>query len=169
MTKTLGMATGESPTTREIKPLRAYSVTRPVTMEVVRVGVYGTLRRGQSADIALFAQAPANDPFIVYLGKTTIKGRMTTIQGVFPYVELDPNAGDVVIEVYEVPALVVENILDPYEGYPMHYDRSLVDTEFGEVWVYHRERISHPRAIEIPDGDWVAYVNKRAEEGSNGK
>lgn len=133
---------------------------KTLTVEVpyVKVGVYGTLRSGQPADIAHFGNITIGNTRLEhnYLGTTTIKGHMTSANLGFPYVSLG-GEGDVVIEVYEVPRSVLLNSLDTYEGYPHHYNRTEVDTPYGKVWVYNVD-VTTQRGIPIPSGDWSKYV-----------
>lgn len=126
-----------------------------------RVFVYGTLRRGERADIRKFC---AND--VVFCGEDVISAKMYTI-GTFPGVKLikdiktfQPTLPSVTGEVFRIIHPSVTALLDAYEGYEAdhpslgHYDRVLVETKGGYlVWVY----TYNPMVIAdqlIESGDW---------------
>lgn len=124
--------------------------------------VYGTLRRGERADINKNRLIHS----VSYLSVDHINGRMYHI-GAFPGVtiplpvsEFDPAAPTVTGEVYYVGDQSVAAILDAYEGYDEVcpdrglYNRYQVMTKNGKcVWVY----TFNPTVLEdqlIETGDW---------------
>lgn len=134
--------------------------------------VYGTLRRGERADLAKQAHAFGVD----FLSVDKINGGLYHL-GSFPGVKLldyvdDPDgrplfySGNPTVtgEVFRVRDVSIGAMLDAYEGYiPPEdrtsghqglYDRCIVETEKGRaVWVY---TYNHPVIEEqrIESGDW---------------
>jgi gamma-glutamylcyclotransferase (GGCT)/AIG2-like uncharacterized protein YtfP len=98
--------------------------------------VYGTLRRGASADLG-------NKMGASFVSHDRINGRLYSVgSGWFPGVktggpEFHPDDSSVVGDVFLLNDDKIVNQLDAYEGYPSLYDRSVVRTEEGrDVWVY---------------------------------
>ena len=128
----------------------------------MKIFVYGSLRRGMHNDIHRFFERTEAEA--EYLGTTVVKGKMYSL-GAFPYItEPFPydRQGEVVLgEVYEIKSSRVKLLkaLDRLEGYPSFYNRKMVSTALGEVWVYfipNRTEVSP----QVPNGDWVSYVNR---------
>lgn len=123
--------------------------------------VYGTLRRGERADINRNALIHA----VSFISVDQINGKMYHI-GAFPGVKLtngaefSPSAPTVTGEIYYIGAESVISILDAYEGYDEIapdrglYNRHLIETKGGKmVWVY----TYNPHVVEdqlIETGDW---------------
>jgi gamma-glutamylcyclotransferase (GGCT)/AIG2-like uncharacterized protein YtfP len=123
--------------------------------------VYGTLRRGERADLTKQFYAYGVD----FVTKDKINGRLYHL-GSFPglkvdkSVEFQANKPIVFGEVFRIRDLSICAILDAYEGYQPDsptmglYNRSKVETEEGRtVWAY---TYNHP-VIEdqrIEGGDW---------------
>lgn len=129
------------------------------------VFVYGTLRRGQSADLSKKAN-------VTFITSDRINGDMYNISGWFPGVnDLTPvekggfNEGQPTVEgeVFRIDHPSMCMLLDNYEGYPDLYDRVQVSTENGlTVWVYiypHDVSTKEP----IPGGDWTMRGRGRNE------
>lgn len=123
--------------------------------------VYGTLRKGASADLQRFA-SNGDDYSSRYLGTDRINGRLYDL-GSFPGVHLlkspvfNSDLPVVVGDVFELLDEVLIERLDAYEGYPRLYDRRQVLSATGEhVWVY---VYNHPMddRPSIPSGDWLEY------------
>lgn len=126
-----------------------------------RVFVYGTLRRGERADIRKFC---ARD--VIFCCDDVISARMYHI-GSFPGVKLvagekvwQPRLPSVVGEVFRIIHPSVTALLDAYEGYDAdhpemgHYDRCEVETKSGLlVWVYLYNPMVIPDQL-IESGDW---------------
>lgn len=97
-----------------------------------KVVVYGTLRSGESNHGLLEGSE--------LLGTTTVNGYGMVSLGFFP-AAFKMKGYSLVGEVYEVEDFVLED-LDMLEGYDRvspesgMYDRVLVDTEFGEAFMY---------------------------------
>jgi gamma-glutamylcyclotransferase (GGCT)/AIG2-like uncharacterized protein YtfP len=123
--------------------------------------VYGTLRRGERADLAKQARNFGVD----YIGVDRINGRLYHL-GSFPGLKRDQTeeftAGAPVVtgEVFRIRDNSVAALMDAYESYrpddPEHglYNRCQVQTEEGRTaWVY---TYNHPVIEEqrIPGGDW---------------
>ncbi|MFC4260527.1 gamma-glutamylcyclotransferase [Marinobacter lacisalsi] len=118
-----------------------------------RVAVYGTLKRGEP-----------NHPFLstaVRLGACSISSIALYDLGPFPGAKLEASNG-VLVEVYEVGAHTFAR-LDQLEGHKARapkaglYDRVLLDTPYGEAWVYiYNPDVSDCAAIR--SGVWSARM-----------
>jgi len=66
------------------------------------------------------------------------------------------NGGDtqITVEVYEIDEQTLQS-LDWLEGYPNYYDRQIINTEFGEAWIYFIDNRLVGNYIE--SGDWAEY------------
>ena len=121
-----------------------------------RVFVYGTLRRG-GCNHGLVAQERL-------LGEHVTEPAYTMLDvGPYPGVI---TRGETAIrgEVYEVTPLTFQR-LDELEDYPRNYTRQLIDTPWGEAWMY----IYRPRGKRLPEvalGDWF---QRRAVAGDGGR
>jgi len=71
--------------------------------------------------------------------------------GSFPYVM--KGDGNITIEVYEITRETFDRI-DELEGYPLHYDRKIVETRHGKSWLYFVEEIP-AGCFHLPGGDWL--------------
>lgn len=120
------------------------------------VFVYGTLRRGQSADLSKKANS-------TYICADRINGEMYNIgwfPGVNDIIPVDKggfNEGQPTIEgeVFRVEHDSLVRLLDLYEGHPDFFNRIQVSTENGlTAWVY-----QYPWDVStkepIPNGDWT--------------
>jgi gamma-glutamylcyclotransferase (GGCT)/AIG2-like uncharacterized protein YtfP len=123
--------------------------------------VYGTLRRGQRADL----QKQSHNFGVSYVGNDRINGKLYHL-GAYPGVKLfrhsfDPNLPMVSGEVFYIKETALVAIMDAYEGYDADnpsaglYDRQEVETENGrKVWVYTYNYPVTPDQL-IESGDWV--------------
>lgn len=118
-----------------------------------KVAVYGSLRKGLSNHHVIDGAE--------MIGKTKIKGFDMHSLGAFPFIT--HGDGEVTVEVYEVPDMDYARGLDALEGYPNFYDRELVETEFGEAWVYFIDDEATADHPPVPDGDWYEYLKARRE------
>ena len=118
------------------------------------LAVYGTLRRGASADLS-----KSND--VSFIGQDLITAEMFHLGG-FPGVvnptpefTLTQKGGSVVVDVFELNSESIIRRLDSYEGYPDLYNRVQVRTANGEeVWVYTYNGMVDGRE-KISSGDWM--------------
>lgn len=123
--------------------------------------VYGTLRRGERADLTKQFYAYGVD----LLGPDRINGKLYHL-GSFPGVKLsalgdfDPAVPVVVGEAFRIHDASIVAILDAYEGYQSEnpttglYDRCQIQTERGRtVWVYTFNGMVIPEQ-QIESGDW---------------
>ncbi|MES9865996.1 MAG: gamma-glutamylcyclotransferase family protein [Candidatus Thiodiazotropha sp. LLP2] len=109
-----------------------------------KVFVYGTLKRTQvnhqllnsATYLGLFNTQPYYKMFHLGGYPGVVKGGSTSIQG----------------EVYQVDVLSM-NKLDRLEGYPHAYTRELIQTPWGNAWIY-LYRGSIEGRIAIPTGVW---------------
>lgn len=124
--------------------------------------VYGTLRKGERADLSKNAKAFS----VSFMGLDAVNGLLYHLGG-FPGLKLIPNLTEfndseptVKGEVFFVKDASVGAILDAYEGYNTDnpdkglYDRQVVETMTGRAaWVY----TYNPVVVEdqlIETGDW---------------
>lgn len=93
------------------------------------VFVYGSLKKGYGNHSVMERSAGR------LLGEATLPPRYKLFSlGGFPgVVEVDEDGNELHGEVYEVERM---NSLDALEGHPEFYRRKLVNTEYGEAWVY---------------------------------
>ena len=109
------------------------------------VFVYGTLMSGQY-----------NNPWLedcTLLGDFTTPPCYTMVNlGAFPAVLL---GGDTAItgEVWEAPDDIL-NSLDVLEGYPLLYNRTLINTTHGYAWMYYNPREELNNDPIITNGKW---------------
>lgn len=91
------------------------------------VFVYGTLKRTHGNHVVLLRSGSD------FLGEATTKPEYTMYDnGAFPAIT---KGGNTVIfgEVYKVDHM---SYLDGLEGYPVFYNRELIDTPYGKAWIY---------------------------------
>lgn len=124
--------------------------------------VYGSLRRGGSADLS---KKPNN----TFVTEDRVNGELYHI-GWFPGVNelvpvekasFNPGKPAVVGEVFTIDHPSLVRLLDVYEGHPDFFNRILVSTEKGlTVWVYQFpwDVSDKPR---IYSGDWMAYLDMK--------
>lgn len=115
----------------------------------MKVAVYGTLRKGFSNHRLLEHSK--------FLGETKTDAAFTMFTSYrVPWIS---NGGEtkITIEVYEIDSQTLEQ-LDWLEGYPSFYNRKLIDTEFGEAWVYFIDYKTSIFTRRIESGDWAEYI-----------
>jgi len=123
--------------------------------------VYGTLRRGERADLA----KGQNSFGVSFVGEDRINGKMYNI-GSFPGLKIPEclnqemcdgfceSCDAIVGDVFRVREESITALLDAYEGYPFMYDRRVVTMESGrKAWVYtYNYEVKDDSLIE--SGDW---------------
>ena len=124
--------------------------------------VYGTLRRGGSNDIARIA------PEASFLTRARVRGRLYDVNGRWPSLVLDQQAGWVTGELYAVPphawaALdALEDPVTPQRPDGAYFKVSApVETDSGalrQVTLYTANPAATPLTRLIADGDWLAYA-----------
>ena len=118
-----------------------------------KVAVYGTLRQGMGNHRLLGSSE--------LLGTTELKGwKMypAGLAGGFPVIYASEAPEDeIVVEVYECTAETLKGPLDSLEGHPRWYRRQLVDTPFGEAWIYVMQDTGYQRYPQIVSGDFVEF------------
>lgn len=110
----------------------------------MKVAVYGTLRQGFWNHKLL-----ENSTF---LGKTKTEPRFTMYGHGVPWIT-NTGSTEITVEVYEIDEETFQR-LDFLEGYPSYYDRQLINTEFGEAWIYFRYIEG---GFVIDSGDWAEF------------
>ena len=109
-----------------------------------KVFVYGTLREGQGAHQFLDGAKK--------LGTCKIDTGKVCALTWFPAYVTNGNTG-VVGEVYEVTQEHIDR-MDVYEGHPSLFRRCLVDTAYGDAFIYvYQGSVSNEVVVE--HGDWV--------------
>jgi gamma-glutamylcyclotransferase (GGCT)/AIG2-like uncharacterized protein YtfP len=93
------------------------------------VFVYGTLKRGFGNHGVMLAAGGQ------YVGNSIIKDYAAINVPWFPYA-IKKVGSRIKGEVFSIEEKGL-NDLDILEGYPSHYNRSLVETSYGFAWVYH--------------------------------
>ncbi len=97
-----------------------------------RVFVYGTLKTGE-----------ANHGFMEdsdgqLVARTWITGWQLVDMGAFPVAMPGSSSQEIFGEIYTVSTLA---ILDMLEGYPYHYQRTVIETPFGLTWIYYQKHV----------------------------
>jgi gamma-glutamylcyclotransferase (GGCT)/AIG2-like uncharacterized protein YtfP len=117
------------------------------------VFVYGSLRRGETADLSMRSGSE-------FIGEDTINGKLYGVSW-FPGVKdvnttgFDPSCPVVHGEVYRLKDKGLIRHLDAYEGYPDLYDRVQVETGNSRfVWVY-TYNYSVADNQRVMSGDWL--------------
>lgn len=119
-------------------------------MENVLVAVYGTLRPGYGNHDRLLKNQST------HLGTTSYEGMAMISRGYFP-AAFFKKGEKIVIDVFSVNNSVAKS-LDNLEGYPHFYDRKIIDTEYGEAWVYFIQEHENDNPDDyIKDGDWSKF------------
>ena len=81
--------------------------------------------------------------------------------GGFPGLTPKEEESDIFIEVYKVDDDTFKR-LDRLEGYPHFYNRKLVETSFGEAWIYY---LSSPREYTginvVESGNWRKHYEEK--------
>ncbi len=118
---------------------------------MVRVFVYGTLKRGHCNNV-LLSQKDAH-----FLGYDTIREKLALADlGAFPAVVPDDDHQTIYGETYAIDEETLED-LDWLEGHPAFYTRRKVRTKTLDkrAWVYVMEDISITGVEDyIPEGTW---------------
>ena len=121
--------------------------------------VYGTLRRGGDNDIARIA------PDAKWVRAARVRGRLYDVNGRWPALVLDPQAGWVAGEIYAVPLHewpALDALEDPVT--PQHPDGAYfkvttlvegVDGNLSKVTVYTANPATTPLVRLIASGDWI--------------
>lgn len=108
-----------------------------------KVAVYGTLRKGCT-----------NHRYLVdakYIGTGKLPGWNLYSNGSYPYAK--KSIGSITVEIYEIDEEALSGI-DDLEGFPGHYERKRVNTEYGKCWLYYIDVVPS-RCFKIPGGDWL--------------
>lgn len=110
------------------------------------VAVYGTLRRGEG-NHGLMRGAE-------FVGEADINGFAMHSLGGFPAIY--PQEDTIIkAEVYRVSDNQLEGPLDSLEGHPNWYRRVLIDTPYGQAWVYVMQSDRYKGYPVVESGDWV--------------
>lgn len=114
------------------------------------IAVYGTLRKGYGNHYLIQES--------IFLGKTKTEPHWTMYisGGGFPV--LIPGENSAVIEVYDIDQKTL-NRLDMLEGFPDFYNRKVINTEYGDAWIYFMQ--SYKSNLSITSGDYADYFNWR--------
>ena len=118
------------------------------------VAVYGTLREGWGNNERLSTSEK--------LGTVDLAGFGMVGGWGFPYAYPTEEDKSIKIEVWRPNAEDnTRQRLDDLEGYPTHYDRQIVDTEFGEAWIYFSHHHNNESPAQIEHGDWNKHYQER--------
>ena len=121
---------------------------------MTKIAVYGTLRRGFGNYNWLLLEQE-------FLGEQTISLPFKMISlGGFPGLIRSKENHDSVIEVFEIDEETFRSA-DSLEGYPHFYNRKLIDTEFGQAWIYYlADGYYDQTRAAVPNGDWKQFIEK---------
>lgn len=115
--------------------------------------VYGTLRRGERADLTRSRE-------VDFICEDLINGEIYNL-GSFPGAKavpehFDPGKPAIKGDVFQIRDTSITTVLDAYEGYPDFYNRIQTESATGlHVWVY-TFNADIPAEKVIPSGDWKA-------------
>jgi len=110
------------------------------------IGVYGTLKRGQSANYKLDGSK--------FIASDKVPGATMYNLGAYPAVIVDESNNEIHVEVYEVDDNILK-VLDQYEGYPDLYGKTTVSTSNGrEIIIYTMDDVDNNYATVIEGGIW---------------
>lgn len=116
------------------------------------VAVYGSLRKG-FGNSGLLKDS-------VFLGTTDIPGFIMYSLGSFPGIMPDKDKS-IFAEVYEITEATLER-LDRLEGNPTFYKRELVETPYGQAWVYVLQPQARYENLPVVEtGEWGAANARR--------
>ena len=120
--------------------------------------VYGTLRRGFGNFRALM-----DNEHCEFLGeyRTQPLFKMVSMGG-FPGVIMDSeDKHAITVEVFRVKHPGVERSVDGLEGYPGWYDKQLIDTPYGQAFIYTQTNAAVGSRPFVESGDWKQFVEER--------
>lgn len=115
------------------------------------VAVYGSLRQGFGNHLLLKTSE--------YLGTQTVNipYKMISLwRASFPALLPVKENNEITIEVYNVTEQTFQN-LDRLEGYPSHYNRVEIETDYGNAWIYFQERELENTNTIVKSGDWRQF------------
>lgn len=132
----------------------------------VKVFAYGTLMDGYGN--SLKDAAERNGFHAEYLGNDVIAGTMYSLGG-YPCVKLFGfDTSEVHGEVYETDreGLAWMDRLEGYRGVGQsnYYDRTIIETKYGDAWIYHIEN-EHYHRIPVESGSWAVHTGALQLEG----
>lgn len=110
----------------------------------LRVAVYGTLRRA-GGNYWLLRNAK-------FLGMYNTPPEWTMYSYGCPVIVPEGNTS-IVTEVYEIDDKMLDS-LDTLEGYPYHYNRKIIDTDYGPAYIYFQKSV-WGKLRTIDSGDFI--------------
>lgn len=117
----------------------------------ILVFVYGTLLSGEGNNLR-FLQNPESK----LIGKCAVAGFIMHNLGAYPAcVQTVERNRKIFGEIWEVSADKLHD-LDLLEGHPHFYERILIDTNYGDAWIYiNNKAVGYP---EIESGNWKEHI-----------
>ena len=95
----------------------------------MKLFTYGTLKKGHYNNYLLNGAE--------YLGSSKIKGYQCINSPGFPYaIKAKDDSSIIIGDVFEIERHHLSTT-DRLEGYPIHYNRSEVETDYGTAWIYY--------------------------------
>lgn len=121
---------------------------------MVLVFAYGTLMGGFGNSLV---EAAEREGFHAeFKGNDVIVGTMYSLGG-YPCVKLFGfDTSQVHGEVFETDEQGLA-WMDRLEGYPSFYDRTLIETKYGEAWIYHIENERYHNT-PVESGSWAVHT-----------
>jgi len=122
-----------------------------------KVAVYGSLLKGLGNHRLLETST--------LMGEDLVKLPFQMVSlGSFPGLIPSKKEEDIFIEVYEVTDEVFAR-LDRLEGYPHFYNRRIIDTAFGEAFVYFLEKHeAYGAKVFVEPANWRKYVEEACKK-----
>lgn len=116
-----------------------------------RIAVYGSLLKG-FGNHRLIQDSK-------YIGDGLTKPEYTMVSlGGFPGVIKNGN-NSIYFQVYELDDETFKRV-DRLEGHPAFYKRDIIETEYGDVWMYFLDE-SYLEHEKVESGNWLKYKNER--------
>lgn len=122
------------------------------------VAVYGTLRKS-GWNHSLIEKS-------LFLGSTRTDNSWKMLVSGIPFITKGEDS--IAIEVYEVDEATFRS-LDRLEGFPNYYDRKIIDTEFGQAWIYFVHSVNLRGLTYVKNGDYIEHLTQVAVDAYNRK
>lgn len=126
---------------------------------MIKIAVYGTLRRGFGNYQYLLSDQK-------FIGEEVIELPLKMVSlGGFPGLIPSEDMHSNVIEVFEIDEEAFRSV-DGLEGYPHFYNRQEIKTKFGKAWIYYLSDgyYDDDDRTLVPDGDWKLFTEQKQKK-----